>query len=208
MSLTRRLLVAAALTAALATPAAARGRLERLELTLGTLIGSGDIGSIRGMSAGLHTEVSKHFGDIGIVGQYDLLGVGEDPTLNGKKDPIRGLEHRLGVSARYTIGRVGKDFINADFWAEAGLGREFIQWDAGGKLTRDDITLAIGAHPVFTVGKQRYIGYFLAFRMNIAESPDAKFELPAVCAGPCDEPTPPSPTDLSFFFNFGITFGK
>jgi len=182
-------------------------RMHRTELTLGTLIGSHDIGHISGPAAGLHTELGKHFGDIGLIAQYDLMGVGDTPDLKGHG--IRGMMHRIGLSARYSAFNVGKSFIAADFWLEGGLGREFIQWDGGGKLTRNDFTLGVGVHPMFMVGdKRRYLGYFLAFRMFVSESPDARFELPATCAGPCDEPTRPPTTDYSFFFNFGFTFGR
>jgi hypothetical protein len=178
---------------------------HRTEVTLGTLIGSGDIGSLQGPWAGVHLEAGKYFGSLALLAQYDFMGIGNAPAV---KTPIRGFMNRVGLSGRYALGSIGKDFIRADLWLEGGVGREFVQWDAGGKLTRDDFTVGIGVQPMFTIMNQRFLGYYMAFRMIVAESPDAKLHLPSTCAGPCDEPTPPATTDMSFFFNFGITFGK
>src|SRR6185503_4624260 len=78
-----------------------------------------------------------------------------------------GLAHRVGVAARYTLTRFSESDGGLDFWTEGGLGVEHLRWDAGGTLTRPDISLGIGATFVY-LGRSTHSGITAGLRITIA----------------------------------------
>ena len=182
----------------------------RFEGALGALVGGQRIGWIHGTGGGIHLDAGLKMDRIFVFGEYDFLGVGENATET--EDPVRGFMHRVGVNLRYSIGAIGGGRevpVRGDFWAELGAGHQHVRWHEGGKLGRKDLSFGLGAQATFKIGREkpRFIGVHYAVKMTIARSPDAKSMEPT-CAGPCDEPTAPSPWDIGVFFNFGVPFGK
>ena len=137
--------------------------------------------------------------------------IGESTSV---PDAVHGLLHRGGANLRYDVGAIGgRDKpVQGTFWLEGGAGREWIFWDEGGRLTRDDVSLGFGAQMNFQLGrhdpKPRVLGIYYAFKTTIARGPDADQMAPATCGGPCDEPTAPSPYDLGLYFNVGLQYGR
>lgn len=185
----------------------------RTKLGFGMLLGAQDIGHIDGFAAGMHLELGRQMGPLYLFGEYNMLSVGESSVEI--EDPIRGMSHRLGLTARYNFAEVGGGRytpIKGTFWLEGGLGQQMIRWNEGGKLTRNDVGLGFGAQINFLIGKRskkpKIMAVHYALRATIAPSPDADKMQEPTCAGPCDEPTAPSPHDLGIFFNFGLEWGR
>lgn len=179
---------------------------SRTELGFGALLGSYSVGPLRGPSHGIHLDAARWLGPFAVVGEYDLLGVGES-TLETDK-AIRGRLHRGGLSARYAPARFGGGdfFIQGALWVEAGAGVERVIWDGGGRLDRWDVSAGVGGQANFRLGEEdpSMLGVFYAFRVLAAPGPGRGGE--PTCAGPCDAPTAPYGTDLGFYFNMGLVF--
>lgn len=186
----------------------------RTELGFGMLAGGYSVGPVSGPGVGVHFDLGRQMGPLLISGEYNLLSVGE-AAGTGDDRPIRGLLHRVGLNARYSFAEFGggRKIVKGAFWLEAGLGRQMINWDEGGRLSREDVGLGFGIQTNFKIGRHKpnpkIIGFYYAFRATVAESPgsDKMPEGPPVCGGPCDEPTQPSPYDVGMFFNVGLTWG-
>lgn len=186
---------------------APRDPLEsRTELGFGVLLGSNSVGPVRGSSTGFHLDVARWWGPLALVGEYDLLGVGE--TTHENPEAIRGRVHRGGASLRYAPARFGGGdfFIQGALWAELGAGVERVVWDGGGRLDRWDVSAGVGGQANFRLGDDdpSMLGVFYAFRFLGAPGPGKGGE--PTCAGPCDQPTAPYGTDLGFYFNLGLVF--
>jgi hypothetical protein len=151
-------------------------------------------------------------GPLFLLGEYDLLSIGQNGYDNPA--PIRGLLNRFGAAARFAFAEFGGGRIpvQGSFWLEGGVGRQYVDWDGGGRLSRDDVALGFGAQANFVIGrhsdKPKFIGFYYAFRASIARGPDADQPGEPTCAGPCDEATLPSPYDLGLFFNMGLNWGR
>ena len=124
-----------------------------------------------------------------------------------------GVPLKLGGALRYSFANTGGGSgLGVDFWGEAGLGLEHVAWRQGGVLDRPSGEVAVGfeldgrGERDRRTGKQRHIGYFMAFRSLIAQGPD--MDGPAVCGGPCTKATKPSRTDVAMFFEFGVHWGR
>lgn len=183
----------------------------RFEGGMGGLVGSQRVGYIAGTGGGLHLDGGARIDRLMIYGEYDFLSVGESSIEN--PTPVRGFMHRLGASARYSLAAFGgrSDVpVRGDIWVELGLGHEEVRWHEGGRLGRRDISFGLGAQATFRLGGRehpRYIGVYYAMKGWVAAAPERKDDMPT-CAGPCDEPTGPSPYDFGIFFNFGVPFGR
>jgi hypothetical protein len=182
----------------------------RFEGALGGLVGSQRVGYIAGTGGGLHLDGGARIDRLMIYGEYDFLSVGESSIET--PNPVRGFMHRLGASARYSLasfGGSGEVPVRGDIWGEIGLGHEEVRWHEGGRLGRRDISFGLGAQATFRIGrnKPRYVGVYYAMKAWVAAAPERKDDMPT-CAGPCDEPTAPSPYDFGIFFNFGVPFGR
>lgn len=186
----------------------------RLEGAVGALVGGQRIGWIRGTAGGLHVDAGFKMDRLFLYGEYDFLGVGETAsTTPAPGDPtVRGFMHRVSANVRYSLaafGGGGEVPVRGDVWAEIGGGHQHVRWHEGGKLGRKDISFGFGAQATFKIGrdKPKFLGIYYAVKMTIARAPEPKSDDPT-CAGPCDEPTPPSPWDVGIFFNFGVPFGR
>jgi len=184
----------------------------RTEVGFGMLAGNFQVGNVSGPGIGVHLDAGRQWGRIKLFGEYNFLLIGQDSFTN--EDPVRGFLNRLGAGARYTIGEISGNRVplQGAFWVEGGLGRQFVTWHEGGKLTRDDIALGFGAQLNVRVrrgDKPKVFGIYYAFRMVIADGPDAdKMSTVPTCAGPCDGPTTPTGLDFGAFFNVGISWGR
>ena len=113
----------------------------------------------------------------------------------------------LGVRIVASRGSMdlGESDGGLDFWGEAGLGVEHLRWDAGGTLTRPDLSLGIGATFIY-LGRSRHSGITAGLRITIAPRTDDD-GAPPTCGGPCDTATPPASLDRSFLFDITVPFG-
>lgn len=184
----------------------------RTEIGVGMLMGGFSVGPVGGFAVGMHLDVGRQMGPLKVFGEYNFMSVGDEYTQD---DPVRGLMHRGGVAARYNFATIGGGRykpIRGSFWVEGGAGRELIRWNQGGKLTRDDLALGFGAQMDIKIGRHsprpKTFSVYYAFKALVAESPGVDKMRPAVCGGPCDEPTQPSPYDLGLFFNLGLQWGR
>lgn len=181
----------------------------RFEGALGALVGGQRVGYVHGTAGGLHLDAGVRMDRLFLYGEYDFLSVGE--TAYDTPDPVRGFMHRLGVSARYSVGAFGGKSVpvRGDVWIEGGLGHQLVLWHDGGRLGRKDISLGLGAQATFKIGgdRPRYVGVYYAVKAFVAQAPERKDDAP-MCAGPCDEATGPSPYDVGIYFNFGVPFGR
>jgi hypothetical protein len=167
-------------------------------------VGSFSVGRIAGTAVGFHLDAGVHWNKLALLGGYELLSLTQDADV---PEPVRGLIHRLDARARYSIGDKSLRPFRGEFWLELGGGREIIRWYDGGKLSRNDLSFAIGAQGSIRFGanKRRNMGLYYAAKFIIADRPDGKIMTPG-CAGPCDEPTAMIPIDLGIFFDVGIPF--
>jgi len=209
-----------ALAAVLATAGTARADSSddpfvrnRTEVGFGMLVGGYSVGPVGGAAVGMHLDLGRQMGPFKLYGEYNFMSVGESATT--VEDPTRGMLHRLGLGARYNFAEIGGGKykpIQGTFWLEGGIGRQRVQWMEGGVLTRDDASFGFGAQMNFKIGKHsdkpKIFGFYYAFKATVARAPDADQLGPATCAGPCDEPTTPSPYDFGLFFNLGLQWGK
>lgn len=184
----------------------------RTTLGFGFLAGSYRVGPVAGPGIGLHVDLGRQMGPLLVYGEYNMLSVGESSMQ--VDDPLRGFLHRLGLNARYNLIQFGGGTrfpVQGAFWLEAGIGRQIVRWNEGGRLTRDDLGLGFGVQSDFRLNRDRpnsrYLGFYYAFRTTISEAPVDPMA-PMTCDGPCDEPTGPAPYDLSLLFNVGVSFGR
>ncbi len=220
MQAAKPITLAATLAALVLTTSSARadsgddpfGR-ARTDIGFGMLVGGYSVGPIGGAGVGIHLDVGRQMGPLKLFGEYNLLSVGE--SSYDAEDPVRGALHRVGLNARYNFAELGGGRhkpIQGAFWLEAGVGRQHVAWYDGGVLTRDDVDVGFGAQFNFKIGrhsdKPKIFGFYYAFKATIAKSPNADESGPPTCAGPCDEPTTPSPYDLGLFFNMGLNWGR
>jgi hypothetical protein len=178
--------------------------------------------TINGDSSG--TAIPFHL-DLGVrrdrwaaFASYDVFGVtarvpalapaGADTARTSELPSLgdgSGLAHRIGVAGRYTLTRFSESDGGLDFWTEAGFGVEHLRWDAGGTLTRPDVSLGIGATFIY-LGSSHHAGITVGLRITIAPRNDAS-NAPPACGGPCDTATPPATLDRSFLFDITLPFG-
>jgi hypothetical protein len=217
---TRALVIASLLVAGSATAAHAQDsygerdvfEVPRTEIGFGMLAGGYSVGPVSGAAAGIHLDAGRQFGRVKLFGEYNMLVIGNSGSAT--EAATRGLQHRGGANLRYDVGAIGGDGkpVQGTFWLEGGAGREWIYWQEGGRLTRDDISLGFGAQVNFQLKRYdtrpRVLGVYYAFKTTIAKAPGESQMGPATCGGPCDTPTKPSPYDLGVYFNLGIQFGR
>jgi hypothetical protein len=181
----------------------------RFEGGFGLLAGAYTVSSVHGSAVGLHVDGGARAGRLALLGEYDFLGIGEDAQSVDK--PIRGVLHRVGLNARYSVAAVGGHSIpiRGDFWVEGGVGNQLVQWNGGGELSRRDLSFGVGGQMTVAIGSRKpsYVGFYYAFRGLLARDPFPMKSTPT-CAGPCDTATGPSAWDTGAFFNFGIVFSR
>ncbi|MDX2092787.1 MAG: hypothetical protein SFX73_33280 [Kofleriaceae bacterium] len=122
-----------------------------------------------------------------------------DPMRVGDGD---GLVHRLGGIVRYSVSRLGSNDAGFDVYVEGGAGLQHLRWDDGGMGTRPDLSLGMGIG-TWVLGETDHVSLTVGLRVTLAPRSDVKGAPPA-CAGPCDQPTPPTGVDRSFLFDLTI----
>lgn len=179
-------------------------RMASIHYDPGVVTSISGLGASAGVSRG-RFAILADYSDIGTHAPTGwtgpvLIDRGAPPTASNPD----GNFHRLGVSGRYLLGRGalgGDDWATA--WIEAGVGRELVLWDAGGRLHRNDFAVGIGGaiashHARGHAGMYVSIVWWFAPRLR----PTA-----ATCGGPCNEATGASAFDRSVRFDLGIPFG-
>lgn len=175
----------------------------------GMAVGSIDVADLAGVGVGAHLSLSRVFGKVGLKADYDLLHVAEEYVDR----PRAGLLHRAGLGVRWNAAhalRSRKGQIT--MWLEGGAGRQWFAWDKGGTLTRNDVSIGIGADIIGNFAdwgeRPRLLGFSYALRFLIAENPYADLQSVEVCGGPCDTPTVAPRFDASFMFVMEIEYGR
>jgi hypothetical protein len=139
---------------------------------------------------------------VGEVAAFELSSQQAMPPIVGSHAAaLDGQLIRLGVTARVCSGCTSKSPLR--FWLEAGPGREWIDWTAGGSLARTDGMIGAGA--AFGNVGSAWGGIQLRIVAVVARSHDAAIGL---CGGPCDTLTGPSGWDRTFLFELGIGYMK
>jgi hypothetical protein len=149
-----------------------------------------------------------------VFGSYDVLGV--TAHVPPPDDPARmtssvslgdgsGLAHRFGATARYSVGRFGESDGGLELWTEGGIGVQHLRWDAGGTLTRPDVTFGIGLTVIY-LGREHHTGGTLGLHVMLSPRNDTSNTVPT-CGGPCDTATAPGTLDRSFLFDITVPFG-
>lgn len=196
-------------TLAVATSSDGPPAPRQIDGRVGMLLGGADVGDADGWSVGFAGALGYRVGDVTLRGLFDYYRVGDG---SDEVQQRRGRATRLGGAVRYSFANTGADNTVAfDFWGEAGLGYEHVDWRQGGVLDRPSLELAIGFDmggrgDRDASGKRHEAGYYMAFRTQIAEAPDQPGVM-ATCGGPCDVATTPSRTDVTMFWDFGLHFG-
>lgn len=183
----------------------------RVDARVGMLIGGTDVGDADGFSMGISAGLGYRIGDVTLRGLFDHYRVGDSAT---EAIVRRGRGTRVGGAVRYSFANTEErnKGLGVDFWGEVGMGMEHVSWRQGGVLDRPSGEVAVGfeldgrGQRDRRTGKQRHIGYFMAFRSLIAQGPD--MDGPAVCGGPCTKATKPSRTDVAMFFELGVHWGR
>jgi hypothetical protein len=116
----------------------------RFEGGFGLLAGSYTVSSVHGGGVGLHVDGGVRMGRLALLGEYDFLSVGQDAYTY--ENPIRGVLHRVGANARYSVAAFGGRAvpIRGDIWLEGGVGSQLVQWHGGGELSRRDLAFGVG----------------------------------------------------------------
>ncbi|MCE9580199.1 MAG: hypothetical protein K8W52_44190 [Deltaproteobacteria bacterium] len=122
-------------------------------------------------------------------------------TLHGDALPnhIGGFAARAAATAKWTFARVGGRDVRIDFWLLGGVGTKTIRWWGGGQLVRPDVEGGIGLSEV--VGRRRR--WSLEAGVIVIGGRGVSRGAP-VCAGPCDEPTPPVSADIELIDHIAI----
>jgi hypothetical protein len=180
---------------------------KRVELRLGTLLGSGDVGDSRGFSGGLHVAVGARRGDFGALAELQYAGIGDSP---GNLAPRRGRVTRAALVGRWNALSGGPDApLSGDLWIEGGVGYEHVMWNRGGVMDRPFVALGFGseldARPR-PGGKRRHVGPYIGIRTQLARGPEST-EMPT-CGGPCTRATRPSSLDARIYVVFGVHTGR
>lgn len=180
---------------------------RRVELRLGTMLGSGDVGDARGFSGGLHTAIGVRRGELGLLGELHYAGVGDALT---RLEPRRGRATRAALLGRWNVLSGSPDApVSGDLWIEGGVGYEHVAWNQGGVLDRPFAALGFGAELDARPrpgGKRRHVGPYLGFRTQLARGP-ASDAMPT-CGGPCTRATRPPSLDASLYVVFGLHTGR
>lgn len=176
---------------------------------IGMLIGGADVGDVDGFSMGVSGAIAYKLGDLSVRALFDYYKVSDNADEAMQR---HGRATRLGAALRYSFANNGDEpGFGVDFWGELGAGLEHVAWRQGGVLDRPSGELGIGIDlgkrgELDRRGHRHEIGYFMALRSFFGEAPD--MHLPATCAGPCTQATPPPRTDLSMFFELGVHWGR
>jgi hypothetical protein len=198
----------------IATHADEKPTPSRFEGRFGMLLGGSDVGDADGFSMGVSAGAGYRIGDLTLRGQFQYYRVGDSedemPVRRGRASRVSALA-RYSFANNYDPDRDRKG-LGIDFWGEAGMGVEHVEWREGGVLNRPSGELAVGFE-LDGFGKlnertqrRRHVGYFMDFRTLLAEGPPVAG--PVMCGGPCDKATRPSRIDISMFFELGLHWGR
>lgn len=191
----------------LATPAlaAADNDDKYLKVDFGMVAGSQKIGPMDGSTMGMHLDVARVMGRTQIMLEYQLLHLADGGEYHAESAG-EGIIQRVGATLRFALQRkqIGNCCFNTSFFVEAGFGRQFVFWNEGGRLTRDDLAVGLAFDATGTGRKRRGMTY--AFRATLAEN-EAADSAPSVCGGPCDSPSKPPRFDIGLMFMITIAIG-
>jgi hypothetical protein len=200
-------IAAAPMTSPAPPPGPEQHRTRRFDARAGFLLGGADVGDADGLSVGFHGQLGFRVDDVTLFGELDYFSVGDGPDEALMRT---GRTTRYGLAARYALYETPDDAaLGGEFWVEAGAGYEDVRWKQGGVLRRPDLALGLGLELDARPGdneRHRHLGWYLGFRTILAGAPDS--DAPETCGGPCEEPSGPSRTDVSFYFLVGLHWGR
>ncbi len=195
-------------------------RSSRWEGAFGIRVGSFQVGGLALMGFGFHLDGGVRFDRVQLLAEYGLLSISsDDPATSGEMTTpqsamptLEGIVQRVGVDARYSLGKLASDDVplRGDFWIEGGFGVQLVQWQLGGEMHRPDLSFGFGGQfsGRFGHAHDHHAGIYYALKATFARAPESYANQPATCAGPCDTATRPIGIDRSFLFNLGIVFGN
>lgn len=207
-------LAAATSVICLAVPARADDFAPFTRFTFGMAVGTMDVGPVDGSTMGLHLEAARVMGRAQLVGEYQLFDLTDGGTYYAESSS-EGLLQRVGVAVRYSpLRHQLSSRMLTGFYLEAGMGREWVGWQKGGRLKRDDLAFGIGWDLIGNLGrreKPKLLGFSYMFRATVSESPlvaETPGAAQLVCGGPCDQATAPPKYDVGLLFIMGVSLGK
>jgi hypothetical protein len=175
------------------------------DLEAGAIAGTYYIDGAAPRAGGVALAGGAHVGPIGALAELDGFALSPQqampPIAGSNANALDGQLIRAGASARLCNGCANRSSWRV--WAEAGVGREWINWTAGGSLARNDGLFGAGA--ALGRGQPDWLGLQLRLVAIVARSHDSAI---AACGGPCDIATSPSRWDRTFLFELGGRFGR
>jgi hypothetical protein len=122
---------------------------------------------------------------------FDRFELQADYTLADLRDEEERMPgsylHRIGFSARYQPARlrVDRDRMTLDFVVEGGIGFQYLEFDNGDVMGRNDVSVGIGLRMLAEAANGKLMGIEMMFRGLATPS-----------------------GDKAFVFAFGIPFGS
>jgi hypothetical protein len=122
---------------------------------------------------------------------FDRFELQADYTLADLRDDEERMPgsylHRIGLSARYQAARlrVDRNAMTLDFVIEGGIGFQYLEFDNGDVMGRNDLSVGIGLRMLAEVANGKLMGMEMMFRGLATPS-----------------------GDKAFVFAFGIPFGS
>jgi hypothetical protein len=112
---------------------------------------------------------------------------------------ITGFGVRTAATARRLFRVMSDARIDLDLWVQGGVGTKVFQWWEGGRLVHPDLHVGAGVSEVIGRSKR----YSLEAGVIVIAGRGVSRGAP-ICAGPCDEPTPPVSVDLEIIDHIAI----
>jgi len=209
-----RCLLILALLVSLPASAAADDADERWYPTL-------QLGAGASMNVGSVAGLSRFGGEIELEGELRvsdgvLLSVdyalGSGSATDVDRDLSLGMTaHRVSAKLRHPILGFGDEELHGDYHVLAGIGREQIRWNEGGRLGRTFGLVGFGCGLTFDRPGHGQAGRWMTgrfgLRAQVARGPDPG-KRPFACDGPCDTETKVRPYDLTLVLGISGHWGR
>lgn len=207
----RTAVAAACFLLALSTNARAEERAvsrdHRTEVALGAVGGWFDVAPVDLSGGGFHFELARRMGRLQLQAELDWLFINGTDSDEGVPE---GTVFRPGLAVRWFPAALDLlPTMAEEVYLEGGLGRQWVRWDAGGTLARNDLSFGIGVQCAVRARAPTGSGAFrftVGFRSTVARTADGWNKAPT-CGGPCDGPSDAA-YDVSILYLFAMAFGQ
>jgi hypothetical protein len=112
---------------------------------------------------------------------FDRLELQTDYTLADLRDEEERMPgsylHRIGFAARYQAARlrVDRNQMTLDFVVEGGIGFQYLEFDNGDVMGRNDLSVGIGLRMLVEAARGKVMGIEMMFRGLVTPSGDKAF---------------------------------